>query len=457
LYVKNIIMINFNLYKACLSGTVFTLSIFVGTTICSQKNSNEYTMNISDSKKNSAGYWPCWRGVNRAARPSITNIKKNWKGGLKKRWSVNNLCIGARTTTWSQPVVKGDRLVITGLEKDKHTVICLSANTGTLIWKQYYKSPEKTKKPTYGAGTRATPAIDGEYVYTFGCRGTLACWKLLNGKLIWMTRISELGGEQPVWGHTGSPLIYKDKLIVQGGGKMLVAAFNKMTGRLLWQSQEGKASYSSPMIYTLNGKKQIVVFTAMNLLGLDPETGRKIWSFTSPMKFEMNCTTPILAGKNQLLISATTVAKNAGGTTLIRITQNGAQKVWSRRTLGATHNDPVIVDGYIYAYSGDGNRRSEIRCLELATGNLMWKSEREKGAGNVLWVDNMLLCLTSKGKLMLAKATPKKFTVISSFDAIKGMYRYVWTPPVVANNCIYLRAAENLICYELKENNIRRQ
>src|SRR5262249_55112585 len=81
---------------------------------------------------------------------------------------------------------------------------------------------------------------------------------------------------------------------------------------------------------------------------------------------------------------------------------------------------PVHVDGYVYASSGRHTNNAELRCVELATGKVMW-SEPELTRCSLLLVDGYLLCLGESGPLHLLRPTPKKFDEVSRFE---------WTPPL---------------------------
>jgi len=388
--------------------------------------------------------WPQWRGPKADGRPTVTGIKRDWSGGLTKLWAVTDICKGKNSAAWSAPSLKGDRLVITGRYSDKDVVFCLNPDTGALVWKKAYAAPGKCQ---YGTGPRATPTIDGDRVYTFGCMGHLACWRLADGAQVWMKKVEALGGKRPYWGHSSSPLIWKKTVIVQAGGKALVLALDKMTGKPVWKSMTGKAGYAAPVIATVAGKPQLIVFTDSLLVGLDPDDGRRLWSHVHKTAFGMNCTTPIVLGE-RLLVSSSEYGKQ-GGTALLKLRPNGVTPVWRTQALGAAHNDPVVVDGHIYAYTGWSFNPKELKCLDLATGAVRWATAAAGGPGNVVLVDGLLLCLDNRGRLSLAKPSPKAFTRITQFQAITG--HPVWTGPVIVRDRIYVRFANTLICYRLKD------
>ena len=389
--------------------------------------------------------WPQWRGPKADGLPVVKDIKKDWSNGLKKLWETNDLCHGTNSDTWAAPVIQGDRLVITGRNDDKDTVVCLNALTGENIWRKDYQAGHAQIQ--YGEGPRATPTISGDFVYTFGCLGHLACWKLSDGEQTWFQEIDKLGGERPNWGHSSSPLVWKDSVIVQGGGKILVAAFDKKTGKLLWSSGNGKAGYAAPILVSIDKKTQLLVFAGSGLLGLDPDNGTQLWMYAHPTAMAMNCATPVLVGESQLLLSSVSM-KDQGGDELLNLTATGAKQVWMSHDVNVDNNDPVVVGNSIYAFSGYSLRDGELRCADLATGKLQWKTSACGGPGTVVCVDGQLLCLGNKGKMMLVKPSAEKFESVTEFQAIKGYP--VWTVPVLVKNRMYVRCCSQLICYEIK-------
>lgn len=388
--------------------------------------------------------WPRWRGPRGDARPQIKGIRKDFSKGLEKLWEVTDLCRGKNSQSWSAPSIAGERLVVPGRHDNDDVVFCLNADTGKLIWKQSYSAPGQIQ---YGSGPRATPCIDGDRVYTFGALGHLACWKLADGQRLWMRRVEDEGGHRSEWGHASSPLVHGDKVIVQGGGQALVVAFDKATGKVAWKSMTGKAGYAAPIIAAVDGKPQLIVFAAAGPAGLDPDTGRKLWTFPHTTPYDMNCATPIVTGDR--LFIATAVEKDRGGCRLLKLTASGPKQVWFSRALGNYHSDPVILDGHIYCFSGWplGNRGS-LSCLRLSDGKPTWTVPRI-GCGSLLYVDGHLMVMNNRGRLALVKPNPRGLEKVTEFQAIEG--HPVWTTPVVARRRLYVRFTNHLICYRLKE------
>jgi outer membrane protein assembly factor BamB len=383
--------------------------------------------------------WPNWRGRNLDGKSSQTEINKDWSEGLEKLWEVNFLCQGQATASWSAPVIVGNRLVIPGRDELNDLVFCINTNNGELIWQGSYEAEAGT---AHGPGSRATPFIDSNYVYTFGRSGDLVCWQLTDGKLVWRKNVNDFGGEEPSHGHSSSPLVIEDMVIVQGGGEALFMAFNKFNGELRWKSYDGLAGFSAPILFHEKDETNILFFHGKGLSCIESDNGQEMWRV--PWEFDMNATTPAIE-ENIVFITSFTIGGQA-----MKINQDGYEVLWTNNAIAAHHSDPIIIDGYIYGYTGfSGRNKADFKCVELKTGNEIW-STKEVGQGTTMYLDGHLINMDVKGNLFLIKPDPKAFNLIGKFENALGDVKYqAWTVPVVANGKIYLRYLQTLVCYNL--------
>jgi len=387
--------------------------------------------------------WPIWRGLNLDGKSLFNGIQTDWLNGLKELWQVNFLCQGVTTASWSSPVIQGNRLVVMGRDEENDLVFCLNTETGDLIWKQYYLAPTGTG---HGPGPRATAVIDNDMVYTFGRAGDVVCWNLYDGKKIWKKNVEDIGGKEPQWGHSATPMVYNNKLIVQGGGSVRVIAFDKLTGDIIWTSLEGEAGYSASTTINLGASNYILIYHGTGLSCLNPENGKELWTVPWETKYYVNATTPIV---NENFIFHTS-AYGMGGQ-LIEVSETDYKVVWKNNVIAAQHSDQILIDGYLYGYTGDSNNRSPFKCVNFFTGEEMW-STKEIGGGTCMFIDNYLICLDGKGNLYLVKPKPEEFILAGKIKkAIPEVSALSWTLPVAANGKLYLRYMQTLICYDLKK------
>jgi outer membrane protein assembly factor BamB len=386
--------------------------------------------------------WPAWQGLNFDGKSNYTGIKTVWSDGLKKLWQVDYLCQDNSTVSWSAPVVQGNRLVIPGRDKKNDLVFCLNANNGDLIWAGSYLAETGT---SHGPGSRATPFIDNDRIYTFGRGGDLVCWQLLDGKMLWRKNVKDEGGEEPDWGLSSTPIVFENKVIVQGGGDALIIAYDKISGEVIWKSMKGDSGYSATTIITINKETFLLVYHAMGLSCLEPEDGKIEWTVPWETDYGVNATTPLVAGN--------IIFHSAGygmGSQALDVSNNVVNVLWTNKKFEAQHTDPVILDGYVYGYSGESYvNKGDFMCIELATGKEMW-STKKIGQGTLAYVDGHLICLDIKGNLYLVKPDPTGFNLIAEIKAaLKNVKSRAWTNPVVANGKLYLRYMQQLVCYEL--------
>ncbi|UCD52851.1 MAG: PQQ-like beta-propeller repeat protein [Phycisphaerales bacterium] len=387
--------------------------------------------------------WPCWRGPNGDGISSVTGIRTDWSGGLKKLWEVNFLCQGSRTPTWSEPVVRGNRLVVPGRDETNDLIFCLDPESGAVIWTQSYYA--MTLRARHGPGPRATPYIDDDRVYTFGRHGHLACWQLLDGRPLWKCNVEDNGGAAPHWGHSSSPLVYEDKVFVQGGGQALVVAYDKMTGKLAWKALEGKAGYAAIAPLRIGEATKLLVFHGTALACLDLADGTVLWQVPWETKYDVNASTPIVAGQTIFITSG-----YGTGCQALTVGEDSVETLWRNDAIASHHSDPAIIDGHLYGYSGQSNQnRGDFKCVELQTGAEKW-STGALGWGTFAHVDGHLLCQDIKGNLFLVKPDPNALAIVTEMkEALGEVSNPAWTVPTVANGKLYLRYMQRLICYDL--------
>jgi outer membrane protein assembly factor BamB len=386
--------------------------------------------------------WPNWRGKKFDGKSPFTGIKTDWSDGLKMLWQVDYLCQGSSSATWSSPVVKGNRLIVMGRDEVNDVVFCLNPESGKLIWKGSYKAEAES---AHGEGPRATPCIDSCFVYTYGRSGDLACWDLKDGRLAWKKNVKDFGGLEPDWGFSTSPLVFNYKVIVQGGGDALVIAFDKNTGHLAWKSMQGEAGYAATIPVTVDNETELLVYHGKGLSLINPGNGKEYWRAPWETRYCVNASTPVISGD----VVFNTSGYDMGGQAL-RFSKAGYKTLWKSNVIGAQHSDPVLIDGYLYSYSGESTRKNGLfKCVEMLTGKEMW-STNEISQGTITFADGYLICMDISGNVYLVRPNPKSFELTGKvLNAVEDVKSAAWTVPVVTNGRLYLRHLQHLVCYSL--------
>jgi outer membrane protein assembly factor BamB len=180
----------------------------------------------------------------------------------------------------SSPIRCGGRIVLTtyrAAEQELATV-AFDEKTGQLAWKQPI-TPGKIEEfhRVTGSPAAATPACDGEHLYVFFGSYGLICYDL-DGHKVWEHK---MGPFQDEYGASSSPVVVDDKVILNEDhdtGGFLVA-FDRASGKTLWRVSRPEAvrSYSTPAVWTRNGRKELLVAGALELAAYLPSSGEKLW------------------------------------------------------------------------------------------------------------------------------------------------------------------------------------
>ncbi len=380
-------------------------------------------------------YWSDFRGPDRLGIYDEMPILTSWpKGGLRRLWKQP---VGGGWAGFS--VAKGTIYTIEQ-RRDDEVVAAYDAATGKEKWTDSWRA--HFDESMGGDGPRATPIVDENRVYAVGAEGELRCLDAATGKIVWNKNIlKEHGASNLVWAQSFSPLVVDGKLIVLPGGKgASVVAYDKLTGKTLWASQDDQQSYTSPMVATIGGKRQLIVVSAARAMGLTIEDGKLLWDYPWTTEYDINAAQPIVTAPDRFLITA----GYGHGSALVELTPNGgkftAKTVWKNTKLKAKFNSPVLFEGHVY-----GLDEGILACIDAQTGEQKWKGGRY-GYGQILLASGHLVVLTESGGLALVKATPAAHTEVAEFSAIEGK---TWAYPAIDSGVIYVRNTREMAAFRI--------
>ena len=395
---------------------------------------------LSSKPKSSSNNWPQWQGPDRDAISKETGLLKKWPdSGPKLIWSRNDLGGGFSSVSIADGII-----YITGLKGDQGVMTAMDLD-GSRKWQQPY-GMEWTSSH---AGSRTTPTIDGDRVYTFSGNGIISCLDTKNGEMIWsVDTLEKFEGKNLRWGMAESVLIDGDKVICTPGGKdASLVALDKMTGKTIWTTKglSEKSAFCSPILVERGSKRLIVTMLAESVVGIDIETGKPLWS--TPVKAPgrrgrgNNPVTPVYLDGSIY----TTSGYDKGGE-MFELSSDGSAVTskWYDETLDVHHGGVVVVDGYIYGSRYKGN----WVCLDWNSGQVKYE-DNAKGKGSITTAEGMLYCYDEKGTVTLAKASPESFDIVSSFDVTLGEGNH-WAHPVILNGRLYVRHGDVLMVYDIK-------
>ncbi len=381
-------------------------------------------------------YWTDFRGPRRDGRYDQMPILIDWPSqGLP--------------LLWRQPIGGGYGSFVAAhgraftIEQRRHqeVVSAYDINTGRELWTHRWDA--EFHESMGGEGPRATPTWDEGRLYALGATGELRCLEAETGKLTWSRNIlKDNQAENLTWGMSASPLIADEKVVVLPGGPSgkSVAAYHKLTGQPIWKVLDDKQAYTSPMLVTLAGKRQILVVSARRALGLDVEDGSLLWDYPWVTSHDVNSAQPIVLGENRFFISA----GYGHGAAVVEVSRTdtgfAASTVWENNRLKNKFNSSVLYNGRIY-----GLDEAILACIDAGNGELKWKGGRY-GYGQLLLANGHLIVLTESGELVLVKAAPERHQEVARFAAIEGK---TWNHPAIADGRLLVRNTTQMACFNI--------
>ena len=409
-----------------------------------------------------ASDWPQWRGPNRDGVWTESGIRSSFPvTGLVPKWKAP---VGFG---YSSPIIASGKLYLSDLIVEKtnvhERVSCFDARSGKRVWQTQHATfpPDWFFNPEQMRGPGATPVIHNGRVYAISMFMTLECFDARTGAVIWKHELTT-EYQLPPSSLDASPLVDGNLLIVSIGGRPAagVVAFNLLTGREVWRALAEAATWSSPVIISAGGTRQLIVWMRQSVTSLNPTNGEVYWreptvSGGSPGFSAVS--TPVIQG-DRLLISGLMFQLDQ--------TKPGAKVLWpdtpsgTRRILSDT-STPLFKDNFVYCPRSGGL----FVCLDAATGCELWQTNTvtalRRGACVHLTPNGTSLFLfTDQGDLVRAELTPTGYRELERVHLIEPTSplfenKFAWSAPAFANRHIFVRNDRELRCYSLAEHSNR--
>lgn len=402
-----------------------------------------------------AADWPQWRGPQRDGVARGEKLPAVLPASPKILWKAS---AGAGH---SSVVISGNRLAYLDQLGDKEHAHVLDLATGKPLWGVPFADPAEYSN--YGTGPRCTPIIDGDRLYAQSGRGEFRCFSLKDGKTLWRfnfekdygvtflgNRSSDPEANQTAarrHGHNGAPVIDGNRIFVPVGstkGATLVA-FDKLTGKELWRAGEDNTAYSSLMVGTLAGVRQVVHLNADALMGVDASAGKILWRVPVKTGAKRHVFTPILVG------DTVTIASQTVGMLQFRIVKDGAdlkaEPAWSNPAMKVNISSHVLVDGKLYGIGASkGASASDLACVDFKTGQTLWIKPGFGDYASTMAVGDKLLVLNSNGEMFLLAADPAGYKELGRVQACGKTYSF----PALANGVLHVRDDRGITAMSLE-------
>jgi outer membrane protein assembly factor BamB len=393
------------------------------------------------AERTSAAFWPRFHGPKGDNISTDSGLLKEWpKEGPKLLWTAKGIGEG-----YGCPAMADGSIYVSGNVNDETTITALDLD-GKIRW-QKPAGKAWTDKGRW-PGTRGTPTVDDGRVYHESPLGQVVCLDAKSGDEIWSVNIlKEFDAKNITWALAESVLVDGNRVLCcPGGEKASVAALDKKSGKTVWttKSTGELANYATPTLAEDHGLPILLAMNQKGLIGVNADNGELLFQHPHETRFDINATSPVFHDGQIFITSG-----YGAGSEMLKLTVNGqkasVESLWKSKDLDNHHGGVVLLDGYIYGSSFGG----KWVCLAWKGGEKQY-AERGVGKGSLTCADGRFYIWSEKGKAGLVPVSPKKFEVISQFQAAKGGEGPTWAHPVVCGGRLYLRHGDLLHAYDIR-------
>ena len=384
-----------------------------------------------------AAAWPQWRGPARDGVASAFTVPPAWPAQLTRRWTAT---VG---TGHASPIVAGNRVVVHTRQANREVVTAYDLESGKQLWQDGVEAPY-TMNPAatgHGPGPKSTPAIADGRVFTLGISGIFSAHDLATGKLLWRKNAPPT---PPEFGTATSPIVDGTSVIAFLGGQNAGAltAMDVAKGTVKWQWTGDGPGYSSPIIATFAGTRQIIVQSQVKLVGVAAADGRLLWETPLKTPYQQNSVTPLIVG--DLVLSA-----GLENPTIALRVQAGAGKGWS--VTPAWRNEQVSMYMSSPAVSGttvfglSNKNRGQFFAIDSATGKTLWTTKgREAENASIVRAGDYLLLATTNSELIVARANAGRYEEVKRYTVADSA---MWAHPAFAGRAIIVKDVDKLTAW----------
>lgn len=167
-------------------------------------------------------------------------------------------------------------------------LLCLSKKDGRILWQRELDRGNRVYNKQNSSSP--SPVTDGKLVWAVTGNGVVSALDF-EGNLLWQKNLQQEYGRFGLnWGYGSSPLLFRDRLIIEVLHGMhtddpsYLIALEGTTGKVLWRVErptdaprESPDAYTTPALLVHDGQPQIVVSGGDYVTAHDPETGKELW------------------------------------------------------------------------------------------------------------------------------------------------------------------------------------
>jgi outer membrane protein assembly factor BamB len=294
-------------------------------------------------------------------------------------------------------------------------------------------------------------------IYTLGRMSHLLCLDALTGRVLWSHNLpKEYNTTEDLRGPNCSPLVESNLVIIAiaKSPEVSIVAFDKDTGRQVWEALDEIPSNTSPIVIESAGRRQLIVWANKSVAALDPATGHILWR--QKVASSGNYAVPTPVWKDDLLLLDGLMLK-------LHTDKPGASILWPEdtRPLRIRLSDtstPLLQDGLVFSPTSKGH----LLCREAITGKQLWQADQvsasKSGPSIHLTAVPSIECaflFTDRGDLILSRLTASGYQELGRFHLLEptneyGQQKMAWVPPAYSGQCVFARNDKELVCASLK-------
>ncbi len=388
----------------------------------------------------SAGDWDQWRGPRRDGIVTGFKAPAVWSAdALVKQWTMS---VGEGH---SSPVVVGDRVYVFAREGDQEVMRCLAPGDGRVIWQEAYAVPYEMNPAArgHGKGPKSTPTVAAGRIFALGINGHLSAYDAGSGAVLWRKSFAdEFKSTSPAFGASVSPIVDGNNVIVHVGGEGggALTAFDVASGKVTWKWAGDGPAYTSPVIATLGGVRQLLTQSQKRCLAVSPADGRLLWEIPFTTSYDQNSVTPVVAGD---LVIFAGIGKP---TFAVKVTGAKAETAWETRELTMYMSTPILNGTMLHGMSD--KQRGSLFTIDVATGTVKWKGEGRLGANaSITDVGAVLLVVTDAGDLSVWRKGSGELKELAKYKVADSP---VWASPAVVGDQVLIKDRTNLTLFRFK-------
>jgi outer membrane protein assembly factor BamB len=384
---------------------------------------------LAATSASSALDWPQFRGPEATGGIETGDPPVEWSRDKNVAWIADLPAIG-----FSQPVVVGERLYVTGTSgatNERLHVSCYDVASGKPYWHRQFWATGRTVVPGDMRVATPTPVATADRVYAFYSSNDLVCLSA-DGDLMWYRGLMyDYPNATNNLGMASSPVLVADTLVCQleTDDASFAIGVDAATGSNRWKiDRYRKANWTSPVAFESPGGPLVLLEGAKDVTAVDPKSGKTAWRYDGGG-----------STLSSVVASDGIVFVPNNGVTAIRPPASGSnpETLWKSPKLNCSFVSPVVYRERIYAINGSG----VLNCGDAKTGDLVWQLR----LGGTYWgtpsaAGGHLYCPSREGMVKVVNIDGDAGEIVAENDIEEPLS----SPPAIAGNALYIRTDTKL-------------